>query len=103
MCIRDRAYSVSAVVTEGPMLLNILMLFLMRRLMHTRGATVRELDIFLYTITYITIFSLIISNTALMFIDRYVSDCIYKKEIHYIMPAFFSLVFWLVLIGGRCV
>lgn len=95
-----KAYSVSAVVTEGPMLLNILMLFLMRALMRGRGATIKELDIFLYTITYITIFSLIISNTALMFIDRYVSDCIYKKEIHNIMPAFFSLVFWLVLIGG---
>ncbi|HIZ22687.1 MAG TPA: exopolysaccharide Pel transporter PelG [Candidatus Blautia faecigallinarum] len=95
-----KAYTVSAVVTEGPMILNILMLFLMRYLIRIHGATVREQDIFLYTITYITIFSLIFSNTLLMFIDRYISDCIYQKQLKRIMPAFFGLIFWLVLIGG---
>lgn len=95
-----KAYGISAAVTQGPMILNILMLFLMRFLLQRNGATLGEQDIFLYTITYIMIFSLIISNTALMFIDRYVSDCIYKKEVRNIMPAFFGLVFWLVLIGG---
>lgn len=95
-----KAYTVSAMVTEGPMLLNILMLFLMRFLLKQQGATVKEQDIFLYTITYIMIFSLIFSNTALMFIDRYISDCLFKKRLHDIMPAFFALIFWLVIIGG---
>lgn len=95
-----KAYSISAVVTEGPMILNIVMLFLMRYLLKSHGATVREQDIFLYTITYITIFSLIFSNSVLMFIDRYVSDCIYQKQLDRIMPAFFGLIFWLILIGG---
>lgn len=88
-----RAYAVSAVVTEGPMLLNILLLFLMRFLLERYGAGVREQDIFLYTITYLTIFSLIFANTALMFIDRYVSDCIYQREIYNIVPSFFACCF----------
>lgn len=95
-----RAYTVSAVVTEGPMLLNILLLLLMRFLMERYGATVREFDIFLYTITYLTIFSLIFANTALMFIDRYISDCIYKRELFHIIPSFFCLLFWMALFGG---
>lgn len=95
-----KAYSVSAVVTQGPMLLNILMLFVMRALLGIFGASVREEEIFLYTITYITIFSLILSNTVLMFVDRYVSDCIYKQEIDRILPAFMSLIFFLLLVGG---
>lgn len=95
-----RAYTVSAVVTEGPMLLNILLLFLLRTLMQVYGATVKELDIFLYTLTYITMFSLIFSNSVLMFIDRYVSDCIYKNELHRILPAFYGLLFWLCVPGG---
>jgi len=46
------------------------------------------------------IFSLILSNTMLMFMDRYISDCIYRQKIDEILPSFYSCIFFLLLIGG---
>ncbi len=93
-------FAVSAAVTQGPMLLNILLLVLMRFLMRQTGAQVMEQEWFLYTVTYATVFSLIFSNTLLLFIDRFVSDCIYKGEEERILPSFFTLLFVLLGVFG---
>lgn len=93
-------FAVSAAVTQGPMILNILMLLMLRFLMRQSGAQVMEQEWFLYTVTYATMFSLIFSNTFLMFIDRFVSDCIYKGEEERILPSFFSLLFALLGMFG---
>jgi len=85
-------FAVSAAVTQGPMILNILMLLLLRFLMRQEGAEMMEQEWFLYTVTYATMFSLIFSNTFLLFIDRFVSDCIYKGEEERILPSFFTLL-----------
>lgn len=95
-----KAYTVASIVTEGPMLLNILMLFVMKFLLSYYGSSYREQEIYVYTITYIMIFSLIFSNTVLMFVDRSISDAIYNRQTRNIMPLFYSAVFWLVIIGG---
>lgn len=93
-------FAVSAAVTQGPMLLNILMLLLLRFLMRQSGARMMDQEWFLYTVTYATMFSLIFSNTLLLFIDRFVSDCIYKGEEDRILPSFFTLLFALLSVFG---
>lgn len=95
-----RGFAVSTAVTQGPMMLNILLLFLMRFLLDRDGAAYMEQEWLLYTVTYTTIFSLILSNMVLMFIDRYVSDCIYKEETERIMASFHGLMVLLLLFGG---
>lgn len=95
-----RGFAVSAAVTQGPMVLNILLLFLMRFLLEQDGASHMEQEWLLYTVTYATIFSLLLSNTVLMFIDRYVSDCIYKEETDRILPSFHGLMVLLLVLGG---
>lgn len=95
-----KGYSVTAAVTEGPMILTMVLLWTLRYLMKLFSAGYAEQEIFLFTITYVLIFSLIFSNTFLMFVNRYISDCIYKEEIQYILPTFFSVVFFLLLFGG---
>ncbi|MDY3920161.1 MAG: exopolysaccharide Pel transporter PelG [Candidatus Limivivens sp.] len=94
-----KGYSVTAVVTEGPMVLTMVMLFMLRYLMKLFHATFREQEIFLFMITYVLIFSLILSNTVLMFINRYISDCIYKEELDAVLPSFFGIIFFLLLFG----
>lgn len=95
-----KGYSVTAAVTEGPMLLTILMMFVMRYMLRGGGATYREQEIFLFTVTYVMIFSLIFSNTMLMFLDRYISDCVYKQKQKNIMASFYASTFFLLVIGG---
>ena len=95
-----KGYSVTAVVTEGPMILTMLMLFLIRYLMKLYHATYKEQEIFLFMITYVLIFSLILSNTVLMLINRFISDCIYNDEMEEVLPSFFGIIFLVLLLGG---
>ena len=95
-----KGYSVTAVVTEGPMILTMLMLFLIRYLMKYFHASFKDQEIFLFIITYVLIFSLILSNTVLMLINRFISDCIYNEEMDKVLPSFWGIVFLILLAGG---
>ena len=95
-----KAYAVSAVVTEGPLVLNIVMMVVLKSLMGLFHGGYADQEVFLITSTYIMIFSLMLSNTVLMFVSRYVSDCIYERRASDILPSFFAVVFYLLLFGG---
>lgn len=95
-----RAYATTAMVTEGPMVLCIVMLFSTRLLLRLWGTGYADQEVYLISITYIMIFSLVLSNTFLMFSDRFISDCIYEDHKDQILPSFFSLVAYLLLLGG---
>lgn len=95
-----RGYSLTAVVTEGPMVLMILLLLALRALMARFGAVYRTREEFLFLMTYSMVFSLLLSNTVLMFANRFISDCIYREELQDVLPAFFGVVFFLLLVGG---
>ena len=95
-----KAYGVTAVVTEGPMVLSMVMLFVIRRLLRMWGAVYGTQEIYLITTTYIMIFSLILSNTFLMFVSRFISDCIYEEKKEYILSSFFSIVCYLLVLGA---
>lgn len=94
------AYIISAIVTEGPMILCMVLLFALRKIMQLAGGTYGTQEMFLITTTYIMIFSLILSNTVLMFASRYISDCIYEERMECILPSFYSFIFYLLIFGA---
>lgn len=94
-----KAYGITAVVTEGPMVLSIVMLFATRRLLRLWGAVYGTQEVYLITTTYILIFSLLLSNTFLMFVSRFISDCIYEGRKERILPSFFSICVFLLVLG----
>lgn len=94
-----RGFSLTAVITEGPMILTMIMLWGNRMLLKMNHGTYRQEEIYLFSITYVMIFSLILSNTVLMFVDRFISDCIYQKKTEMILPSFFGIILILNLIG----
>lgn len=94
-----KGYSITAVVTEGPMVLTMVMLFMLRYIMKLYGGTFREREIFLFMITYVMIFSLIFSNTILMFVNRFISNCIYKEELEAVLPSFYGIIMVLLAFG----
>lgn len=95
-----RGYSLTAVVTEGPMVLMIVLLFTLQRLLADSGAAYRVREQFLFFMTYAMIFSLILADTVLLFLDRFISDCIYGRRLEDVLPAFCGLVFFLLLAGA---
>ena len=94
-----RGYSLSAVVTEGPMVLMILLVFSLQRLLTAFGASYRLREEFLFFVTYAMIFSLLLADSVLLFLDRFISDCIYQLRLQDVMPSFFGMVFFLLLVG----
>ena len=94
------AFATTAAVTEGPMVLCIVMLFATRLLMGLAGTGYGDQETYLITTTYIMIFSLILSNTFLMFVDCFISDCVYEEHKERILPSFFSVVAWLLVMGA---
>ncbi len=95
-----KGYCVSAIVTEGPMILCMIMLFSIRRMLKELDTSYAVQEMYLITTTYIMIFSLIFSNTVLMFISRFTSNCIYENRLKDILPSFYAIVFWMLIISG---
>lgn len=95
-----RGYSLAAVVTEGPMVLMILLLVALQQLLTGFGTPYRLREQFLFFMTYAMIFSLLLSGTVLLFLDRFISDCIYRHRLQDVLPAFFGMVFFLLLAGA---
>lgn len=95
-----RGYLVTAAVTEGPMVLNIVLLFSVRLLLRLYGAGYNVQELYLITTTYVMIFSLLLSNVFLMLVSRFISDSIYQDRKEQILPSFFSLLFYLLVLGG---
>lgn len=95
-----RGYSLAAVVTEGPMVLMILLLFAMQQLLAGFGAVYRVREQFLFFMTYTMIFSLLLAGVVLLFLDRFISDCMYQQRLQDVLPALFGMVFFLLLVGA---
>ena len=95
-----KAYATTAVVTEGPMVLCIVMLFAIRTLLRMWNTSFSDQEVYLITTTYIMVFSLILSNSLLMFISRFISDCIYEDNKDQILPSFFCTIAYLLVLGG---
>lgn len=95
-----RGYSLAAVVTEGPMVLMILLLFTLQRLLVGFGAAYRLREQFLFLMTYAMIFSLLLTGTVQLFLDRFISDCIYQHRLADVLPALYGVVFFLLLAGA---
>ena len=95
-----KAYATTAAVTEGPLVLGIVMLLTTRLLLRLWHASYSDQEIYLITTTYIMVFSLIVSNVFLMLVSRFISDCIYEERKERILPSFFSVTAYLLVIGG---
>ena len=76
-----KSYTISAIVTEGPMFLCILMMMVLRQMLVWENTTIALQESFLIIITYTMTFSMILTNSFMMFQSRYLSDCLYNKEI----------------------
>jgi uncharacterized membrane protein len=102
-----RAYAYSSMTTVGPMILCMGTIVFMQRFMITAGSPYLERQLFLATVVYCFIFSVLITGGLSMIVTRYISDMIYLKKFEHLLSSYYgaiavalpvgSLVAWLFL------
>lgn len=84
---KTRTYFMSALITIGPMIISILLFLSMQAILKKMGETYLNVQLFSAVIIYTFFISYIFSNGISMFISRFVSDCIYKKDTEDVFPS----------------
>lgn len=79
----------STSISGGPILFSILCLILLG-IYSSAFIGTQDMKVFLVTIVYVFAFSLIATGMTQLLLTRYLSDLIYAKEIHRIIPTFCS-------------
>ncbi|TYB31085.1 MAG: hypothetical protein FXF47_05885 [Candidatus Mcinerneyibacterium aminivorans] len=88
---RMKAYLYSAVVAAGPWLATVISLNFLSMFAKTYFSDILQRNLFMGTIIYSFIFSMIITVPFQFLITRYISDCLYKKEYKNLGASFIGL------------
>jgi len=98
-----KAYSYSSMTTIGPMVLCIFLVAALQKMMTFFGSTYLDSELFITTVTYCFIFSIILSCGLSMVLTRFISDCIFQKKYEQIISSFYgALIIILPICGGVC-
>ncbi|KRE93099.1 hypothetical protein ASG89_06215 [Paenibacillus sp. Soil766] len=102
-----RAYAYSSMTTVGPMILCMSTIVFMQRFMIVADSPYLERQLFLATVVYCFIFSVLITGGLSMIVTRFISDMIYLKKYEHLLSSYYgaitvalpigSLVAWLFL------
>ncbi len=88
---RFRAYLYSAIVAAGPWISTVVALNILNVFAKTHFDNILHRNLFMGSIIYSFIFSMIITVPFQFLITRYISDCLYKKEYKFIGASFIGL------------
>lgn len=95
-----KAWLCSALITVGPTLLCILMLTIFQSFLSYIKIDFEKRELFMATIIYSFIFSLMLTSGLSMPLSRYVSDKIYRKEEADIIPSLKGAMTVYMVLGG---
>ncbi|MBQ9765070.1 MAG: exopolysaccharide Pel transporter PelG [Lachnospiraceae bacterium] len=94
-----KAYGYASVVCVGPMMLGMALLFGIRLIAETGGATETETEILNSMVTHALLCSLVFTNAFSMVTTRYVSDQLYMNEKKKVMPSFWGSISLMLVLG----
>src|SRR5690606_38779176 len=87
-----RAYAYSSMTTVGPMILCMSLIIILQRLMTKYNGSYMDWELYIATVSYCFIFSIVITSGISLVITRYVSDCLYKKEYRKLMSSYYGVL-----------
>ncbi|WP_341322820.1 exopolysaccharide Pel transporter PelG [Solibacillus sp. FSL H8-0523] len=95
-----QAYAYSTMTTIGPMILCLILVFVQQILMKQHGVTFLENELFIATLAYCFVFSIILTSGITLLITRYIADCIYEKNYTYILNAYYGSLFFVLPVAA---
>ena len=85
-----KAYAYSTMTSIGPMILCLILVFVQQLMMQSNGVTYLQSELFIATLAYCFVFSIIITSGISMLVTRYIADCIYEKKYEHIINAYYG-------------
>ncbi|WP_082655058.1 exopolysaccharide Pel transporter PelG [Paenibacillus sp. 32O-W] len=85
-----KAYGYSSLTSIGPMALCVAMILALQQLLAAGGAPYAERELFLATVAYCFIFSVLITGGLSMVLTRFVADAMFAKKYELLLPSFYG-------------
>lgn len=96
-----RAYGYAGIITTGPMIMGIILLFGVALLSRVGGLPGHQRELLNSLLTYSLLMSLTISSWFNLVVTRYISDMLFQEKKEEIIPAFHGIC--LIMTGLTCV
>lgn len=95
-----KAYSYSMMTTVGPMILCLILVYAQQMMMRENNSSFLQNELFIATIAYSFVFSVIVTSGLSMLVTRFIADKIYKRKYEQIITAYYGSLIVIVPIGA---
>lgn len=95
-----RAYVFSSIITIGPMILCLILMFGEQFLMKINDSAYLDNELFVATMVYCFVLSIIVTSGFSMIVTRYIADMIYQKKLEKVISAFYGVLTIVLPISG---
>lgn len=85
-----KAYAYSSMTTIGPMILCLILVFAQKWMMNANGSKYLDNELFVATMAYCFIFSIILTSGISLIVTRFIADSIYQKKYEQIISSFYG-------------
>ncbi|MCR8657587.1 exopolysaccharide Pel transporter PelG [Paenibacillus endoradicis] len=87
-----RAYAYSSLTTVGPMILCMALIMVLQLLMSRNGGSYLDWELYIATMSYCFIFSIVVTSGVSMTLTRYVADMMYQKKYERLMSSYYGVL-----------
>ncbi|MEG0471200.1 MAG: exopolysaccharide Pel transporter PelG [Solibacillus sp.] len=95
-----KAYSYSTMTTVGPMILCLVLVFVQQMMMRDNNSSFLQNELFIATITYSFVFSIVVTSGLSLLVTRFISDKIYERKYEQIISAYYGSLMLIVPIAA---
>jgi uncharacterized membrane protein len=98
-----KAYTFSAVTTIGPMILCMFLIIVLQRMMTINNGSYLDWELYIATVQYCFIFSIMITSGITMVLTRFLSDMIFEKKYDHILASYYGALMVCLPLGALTV
>ncbi|WP_176142074.1 exopolysaccharide Pel transporter PelG [Solibacillus isronensis] len=95
-----QAYAYSTMTTIGPVILCLVLLFTQQYLMAQNNISYLQKELFIATLAYCFVFSIILTSGLSIVVTRYIADRIYEKQYSEVISAYYGSLIVVLPIGA---
>ncbi|MFD0962093.1 exopolysaccharide Pel transporter PelG [Paenibacillus chungangensis] len=95
-----KAYAYSSLTTVGPMILCMGLIMGLQFIMSYENESYIEWELYVATVSYCFVFSIVFTCGISMVLTRYVADMMYQKKYDRLMSSFYGALFIMLPLGG---